>query len=168
VVEHTLNILFLPGLHSDSAPSAHSSSSFSLSTNPSQHPTAPSLPLPMTSFSVPSPFHLKMHIMTRLSFNEQGRITHHRDFWDIKDVLGLVPGLGLAQWISSRLAARGLGLISRYLSGDATPAESGPLSRSRLHSYLPLHPDSLDQTRAQSHAGSEWGEGDIESAPSCT
>jgi hypothetical protein len=51
--------------------------------------------------------------MTRLSFNEQGRVTHHRDFWDVKDVLGLVPGLTLAQWMGTRLAAKGFSFASR-------------------------------------------------------
>jgi hypothetical protein len=51
--------------------------------------------------------------MTRLSFNEQGRVTHHRDFWDVKDVIGLVPGLTLAQWMGTRLAAKGLSFASR-------------------------------------------------------
>ena len=55
--------------------------------------------------------------MTRLSFNEQGLITHHRDIWDVKDVLGLVPGISLAQWIGSRLAAQSLTLAARILSG---------------------------------------------------
>ena len=32
----------------------------------------------------PSPFHLKLPIITRLAFNEAGKITHHRDFWDVK------------------------------------------------------------------------------------
>ncbi|KII94651.1 hypothetical protein PLICRDRAFT_127735, partial [Plicaturopsis crispa FD-325 SS-3] len=91
VVEHTLNILLLPGIHSD------------------RH----TLLIPGTRIGVPSPLHLQLHIMTRLSFNEQGRITHHRDLWDVKDVLGLVPGVSLAQWITGRLAASGLSFAAR-------------------------------------------------------
>ena len=100
--------------------------------------------------------------MTRLSFNEQGRITHHRDFWDVKDVLGLVPGVGLAQWISSRLVAQGLSMISRFLTGDSVAADTKPLTRSRSHSYFHSYPDSVDRTQPQSLAGSDWGEGDLE------
>ena len=47
-------------------------------------------------------------MITKLTFNEQGRITHHRDFWDLKDVVGLLPGAHAAQYVTSRLAARGL------------------------------------------------------------
>ena len=162
VVEHTLNILFLPGLHQDAHSSAHhSSSTVSLPSSSSPHHSAPSLPLPMTSFSIPSPFHFRLHIMTRLSFNEQGRITHHRDFWDIKDVLGLVPGLGLAQWITSRLTARGLSMISRFILGESVPTDK-PFTRTRSHSYFHSYPESVDQTQPQSYAGSDWGDGDLE------
>jgi hypothetical protein len=84
------------------------------------HPVEPGLRLLGTSASVPSPLHLQLHIITRLSFNEQGRITHHRDFWDMKDMLGLIPGLSLAQWISSRLVARSLGFVAQMLNGRST------------------------------------------------
>lgn len=46
-------------------------------------------------------------------FNEQGKITRHRDFWDVKDLLGLVPGVSLAQWIGTRLAGTGLSYLLR-------------------------------------------------------
>ena len=58
--------------------------------------------------------------MSRLSFNEQGRITHHRDYWDVKDVIGLVPGVPLAQWVGTRLAGLGLSYISRLLPSGGT------------------------------------------------
>ncbi|KAJ7865692.1 hypothetical protein B0H13DRAFT_2067523 [Mycena leptocephala] len=116
IVEHTLNILVLPGIHREgnyrAQPSsdsliANSAASYGLS-----HPNSPGLPIPGTSLTVPSPFHFQLHIITRLSFNEQGRITHHRDFWDVKDVMGLVPGASLAQWIGTRLAAKGLTYVA--------------------------------------------------------
>ena len=125
IVEHTINVLILPGIHHDTTRLAHTatpSSSISL-TDPNQfptpHPTSPALPIPLTSLTLPfpSPLHLQLRIMTRLSFNEQGLITHHRDIWDVKDVLGLVPGISLAQWIGSRLAAQSLTLAARILSG---------------------------------------------------
>jgi hypothetical protein len=51
---------------------------------------------------------ISLPVHTRLSFNDSGRITHHQDIWDVKDVMNLVPGVGVAQWIGSRLMARGL------------------------------------------------------------
>jgi len=130
IVEHTVNILFLPGLHSDRMRHTHiagSSSSLSI-TEPNSthlslgnhyatpHPTDPQLPIPGTGLGIPSPLHLQLHILTRLSFNEQGRITHHRDIWDVKDVLGLVPGASLAQWIAARLAAQSLTFAARLFT----------------------------------------------------
>ncbi|KAJ7102673.1 hypothetical protein C8R43DRAFT_1166438, partial [Mycena crocata] len=112
IVEHTLNILVLPGIHRDSHYRTQSASDSlitqSVLSQIASHPNAPGLPIPGTSLTVPSPFHFQLHIITRLSFNEQGRITNHRDFWDVKDVFGLVPGVSLAQWIGTRLAAKGL------------------------------------------------------------
>ncbi|KAH8096714.1 hypothetical protein BXZ70DRAFT_975122 [Cristinia sonorae] len=131
VVEHTLNILLLPGLHpatflpSGAATPDHlrSSTSTDLSVphhsyaNPDQH-TAIGVRV-----TIPSPLHLKLPIMTRLSFNDAGRITYHRDLWDVKDLLGLVPGMTLTQWITGRLMAQGIrGLvgIGRSVFGGAT------------------------------------------------
>jgi hypothetical protein len=47
-------------------------------------------------------------VHTRLSFNDSGRITYHQDIWDVKDVLCLVPGVGIMQWVASRVLAHGL------------------------------------------------------------
>lgn len=125
IVEHTLNILLLPGIHRE-GPISHGASSDSLisaHSSPFLHSNkpfiTPSLPIPGTSLSIPSPLHCKLHIFTRLSFNEQGRVTHHRDIWDVKDVMGLVPGVSLAQWIGTRLSASGLSYISRFLPRKA-------------------------------------------------
>ncbi|PPQ63161.1 hypothetical protein CVT24_005801 [Panaeolus cyanescens] len=125
IVEHTLNILLFPGIHCE-GPTSHrirlSGESISSSTNspmfPSQTPQflTPSLPIPGTSLSFPSPLHCKLRIITRLSFNEQGLVTHHRDIWDVKDVMGLVPGVALGQWIATRIAAVGLSYISRLMT----------------------------------------------------
>jgi len=78
-------------------------------------PISPALPIPGTSLTVPSPLHFKLRIITRLSFNEQGLVTHHRDIWDVKDVIGLVPGVSLAQWIGTRLAAVGLSYAAKFV-----------------------------------------------------
>ncbi|KAI0375932.1 hypothetical protein BV20DRAFT_959993 [Pilatotrama ljubarskyi] len=120
MVEHTLHMLILPGLHSISPASSPSSSRVPTadSTKPlllTDHTNAPSPQLHHAnlSFWPPSPFHLKLPIITRLSFNDAGKITHHRDFWDVKDLLGLVPGMTLVQWVSSRLAAQSIrGIVS--------------------------------------------------------
>lgn len=37
-----------------------------------------------TQAPAPSIFHLALPIITRLSFNDAGKITQHRDFWDVK------------------------------------------------------------------------------------
>ena len=91
MVEHTLHILILPGLHSYTQPGPADSSvvPVSESTMSLLLPDASSAPPlryghPELSFWPPSPFHLKLPIITRLSFNEAGKITHHRDFWDVK------------------------------------------------------------------------------------
>lgn len=135
IVEHTLNILLLPGIHregtishrvnvsSDSLVSAHGSN-FMHSHKPF---TTPSLPIPGTSIALPSPLHRKLRIITRLSFNEQGLVTHHRDIWDVKDVMGLLPGVSLAQWIGTRLTATSLSYISRLLPYSA-PLDHDPES----------------------------------------
>lgn len=34
--------------------------------------------------SIPSPLHLRLPITSRLSFNDAGKITYHRDIWDVK------------------------------------------------------------------------------------
>ncbi|KAJ7055010.1 hypothetical protein C8F01DRAFT_994690 [Mycena amicta] len=135
IVEHTLNILILPGIHREGrfrgqpstdslltnsstppSPLAQGQHPTPVATHAQAHPhlTAPALSIPGTALSIPSPLHFQLHIITRLSFNEQGHITHHRDFWDVKDVLGLVPGVSLAQWIGTRLAAKGIAYAASY------------------------------------------------------
>ncbi|KAG2338012.1 hypothetical protein BDR05DRAFT_969610 [Suillus weaverae] len=123
IVEHTLNILLFPDLHmgfkmpkslslrtSESTPANEAVHELSLVV-----PTTPSLPVPGTPFAVPSPLHIQLHVITRLSFNEQGRITYHRDVWDMRDVIGLVPGMRIAQWILGRAGAWGLSWIAKRL-----------------------------------------------------
>lgn len=154
IVEHTLHILFLPGIHCE-GPLSHSMSSDALSppetplhsASASQLPppfVIPSLPIPGTSLSLPSPLHSKLRIMSRLSFNEQGLITHHRDFWDVKDVMALVPGVSLAQWVGTRLAANGLSHIARLLPRRASEATS----TTKQSSCQPYACDKQDLERA--------------------
>lgn len=138
IVEHTLHILLLPGLHSPAThhpmvaatqPEAPSTRTLSLSSNQLQQVAYHST-LGM-DLSLPSPFHLRLPITSRLSFNDAGKITHHRDLWDVKDLLGLLPGMSLAQWISGRLVAqgiRGIACLGRSLlwssPNDGTSARS--------------------------------------------
>jgi len=152
IVEHTVNVLFLPGLHSDRTRPKHSAATSSLipdssSTQlllenqyPPPHPSDPRISIPGTGLGVPSPLHLQLHILTRLSFNEQGRITHHRDIWDVRDVLGLVPGVSLAQWIGARLAATSLTFAARLFTGRGKTARS---LKTHAGAYAPEDLDSL-------------------------
>ncbi|RPD66888.1 hypothetical protein L226DRAFT_529295 [Lentinus tigrinus ALCF2SS1-7] len=115
MVEHTLHILILPGLHphtymsseGSAASSSESMMSLLLPSSANANPSMRNRHLGM-SFWPPSPFHLKLPIITRLAFNDADKITHHRDFWDVKDLLGLLPGMTLVQWVSGRLAAQGI------------------------------------------------------------
>lgn len=123
IVEHTLHVLFLPSLHKEQAshtfPHADEHSR-QLSTTPyfdSSLLASISYPQPKLSIAgikLPTPMHLQLRVLTRLSMNEQGRITHHRDFWDVKDLLGLVPGVSLAQWVATRVAGYSLSVLGRF------------------------------------------------------
>lgn len=149
IVEHTLNILLLPGLHAErylghmnaahpyaltsetqrNTPSRSLHVSFSSVSGP-QQPSVPTLTVPGIGVALPSPLHLQLHVFTRLSFNEQGRIIHHRDVWDMKDLVGLFPGGMLSQWVASRLAARALSAVSR-LGAWVSDENRGELMGSR-------------------------------------
>jgi len=137
VIEHTFNILILPGLHSDrfaatgagrfahpdtpmssslALPSAHGSS---LHPSTYIHPSDPAISVPLLNFMLPSPLHLQLHVITRLRFNDSGHITHHRDFWDAKDLVSLLPGGNIAQWVSARVVGGALSSMSRVLGISA-------------------------------------------------
>ena len=139
IVEHTLNILLLPGIHCESAISHRTSTDplVNIHSSPmvgSNHHffATPSLPIPGTSLSFPSPLHLQLRIITRLSFNEQGLVTYHRDFWDVKDLIGMLPGMTLAQWLGTRIAAVGLSYLSRFLPNNDDSKCSGDSARRSL------------------------------------
>ena len=59
--------------------------------------------------------------MTRLCFNEQGQITYHRDVWDFRDVVQLIPGARVVLWIMARAGAWGLGWISQKVCSKVDP-----------------------------------------------
>jgi len=168
IVEHTLNILFLPGLHSDDTvrphglnlPTSDSLEHYAgLSEDSDMRIAEPKISL--VGIPLPSPLHFKLHIMTRLSLNEQGRIIHHRDFWDVKDLFGLVPGVSLTQWISTRLAGYSLAALSRvgsWVFGKGDVAESsGDLEtgrRSRSNTELTQAAAYARHVRMHAHASS--------------
>jgi hypothetical protein len=149
-VEHTLNILLLPGLHAErylghmnaahpyaltsdaqrNTPSRSLHVSFSSVGGP-QQPSLPTLTVPGIGVALPSPLHLQLRVFTRLSFNEQGRIIHHRDVWDLKDLVGLVPGGMLSQWVASRLAARALSAVFRVGAWVSDEKRGGLMESSR-------------------------------------
>ncbi|EJU06502.1 hypothetical protein DACRYDRAFT_44494 [Dacryopinax primogenitus] len=68
MLEQTLHILFLPEWHTSTG---RPSSTNSLVHHPGDN----------TGLS--SPFHFQLHVITRLQFNEGGRIAMHRDFWGV-------------------------------------------------------------------------------------
>jgi hypothetical protein len=101
MLEQTLHFLFLPELHTAAG---QPTSTDSLVRNPRDSASTVSLlstaaalghatiPLPKLKLptlwgsrgeerTLPSPLHFQLHVITRLQFNESGRITHHRDFW---------------------------------------------------------------------------------------
>jgi len=153
IVEHTLNILLLPGIHSErcsshmnaahtyaftsdpprNSPSRSLHVSFSSANGPLLPQSVPTLTVPGIGLALPSPLHLQLHVFTRLSFNEQGRIIHHRDVWDLKDLVGLVPGGLLSQWVASRLVAQVLSTICRLGAwvSDEKRGEADGSSRKR-------------------------------------
>ncbi|KAF8434534.1 hypothetical protein L210DRAFT_3553144 [Boletus edulis BED1] len=122
-VEYTLNILFFPDLHTTyripkilvlhRPPPSPADSQLSLSV-----PSSPSLPIPGTPCSMPSPLHFQLPVMTRLCFNEQGQITYHRDIWDFRDVVRLIPGVRVVLWIVARAGAWGLSWISQKVCSN--------------------------------------------------
>ena len=91
IVEHTLHVLLLPSFHSAASrqtmpPDAHSeaSSSRALSLSSSSLQQAAYHSTLGMDLSVLSPLHLRLPITSRLSFNDAGKITYHRDIWDVK------------------------------------------------------------------------------------
>lgn len=151
IIEHTLHILFLPGIHHDDVDQRFPTEPSNSLVNPTHDyptfppcppPSSPWLPIPGTSHSVPSPFHFKLHIVTRLSFNEQGLVTHHRDIWDVRDVLGLMPGASLAQWIGTRITASGLSYVSRIWSRGGSKDFTTRSADTAEHHAKPLDPDN--------------------------
>lgn len=124
VIEHTLHILFLPNLHSfvpgnsteaqraSLSPSTSSLSFHGSASTPPHHVSSPALHLGGI-FTLPSsPLHLQLRIITKLTFNEQGRVSYHRDFWDARDLIRMLPGGRPAMWVWTRLVARGLSTVS--------------------------------------------------------
>ncbi|GBE79808.1 hypothetical protein SCP_0210090 [Sparassis crispa] len=141
IVEHTLHIVLLPGLQSSDAAVSHpvpsNASDLSISFPAPSYSHQPSAQIDLRDILYqlqPSPFHLRLPLITRLSFNDAGKITHHRDYWDVKDLLNLIPGMTLAQCIASRIFAqsiRGVVCASRLLVGSPLPSTKIGLGKSQ-------------------------------------
>lgn len=131
-MEHIVHLLFLPGLHSiedaseagggrgPRTPGPDASSDSLVSSLGLGHPPAkqqalsppprpPRIWLHVWRVHSPlSPLHFQLRVTSRLSFNDGGKITRHRDLWDVKDlVLALLPLLKPLFWIG----ARAVGLV---------------------------------------------------------
>lgn len=123
-----MHLLFLPGMHTtdgESGRSAGAESLESLAVAVTSPDASRSSLLSNLSYNLPprhqphakarlnvwclnllpfSPLHFKLRVTSRLSFNDAGRITRHRDLWDAKDlVLALVPLLKPIFWIWARI-----------------------------------------------------------------
>ncbi|KAF8528843.1 hypothetical protein BU17DRAFT_79998 [Hysterangium stoloniferum] len=139
MVEHTLHVLLLPGIHagrlggrlhhlSTSETSLDTPSACRLYSIPHfQISSEPSLAIPNTQLSWPSPFYFQLRMISRLEFNGE-RVAYHRDIWDVKDLVALVPGAKVAQYVGTRLAARALatiGNVGTWLWGRQTGVPDG-------------------------------------------
>lgn len=125
VVEHIVHVLFLPGLHNCDRDRQHARSSstdsllyshvaggtLSLTSQSSVHLN---WPLGSTITRGWSPFHFRLRLTTRLTFNDAGRVVHHRDLIDVKDLIQGFPGGTAFQWIASTFAAQSLSILSRF------------------------------------------------------
>ncbi|KAH7343382.1 hypothetical protein B0J17DRAFT_642170 [Rhizoctonia solani] len=68
--------------------------------------------------------HRSVRMHTILSFNEQGRITHHQDTCDLRELLYLIPGGHAVQFVTTRFTAMGLAGLSRLGSVLSRSADS--------------------------------------------
>lgn len=140
-------MLFLPGLHGSG--NVRQQRGRSLSNESSLY----SYPLTSSTASVGrssinsgwSPFHIRMRVTTRLLFNDAGRVVHHRDLIDLRDLIRGFPGGTLFQWLTSTVAAQSLSLFSRLLIGhrsrkeDSESSDSHPTgSRYSIQNISPL------------------------------
>lgn len=77
-----------------------------------------------------SPFHFRLRVVTRLTFNDAGRVVHHRDLIDVKDLIKGFPGGTAFQWIAFTFAAQNLSMLlwffvdrtreSEFVTNDVT------------------------------------------------
>ncbi|KAF8605296.1 hypothetical protein BDV93DRAFT_521631 [Ceratobasidium sp. AG-I] len=68
--------------------------------------------------------HRRVRVHTILSFNEQGRITHHQDVCDLRELLYLIPGGHALQSLTTRFTAIGLAGLSRLSAALSVSAET--------------------------------------------
>lgn len=156
-----MHIVLLPQLHTMATPGAdHHPSSPTLDVvstaslhsslfAAAQQPAQPVLSLAGGRVQLPSPLHFKLRVTTRLSFNEAGRITRHRDTWDVRDFIALAPGMGTVQAVTTRLAGFALSAAAWAL-GHENPAHRGGVRP--LRASLP-DPASSKQARDDNFLG---------------
>ena len=106
-LEHRFHLLVLPGLHGQS--SLNRSTLGGLRTSSHFRTSAR---LKFLGF-LPSPFHFRLRVTSRFSFNDAGRVTYHRDLWDVKDIAQmLVPWSRPFIFVVTRIAGFLLGLLA--------------------------------------------------------
>ncbi|KZT60193.1 hypothetical protein CALCODRAFT_492778 [Calocera cornea HHB12733] len=181
MLEQTLHFLFLPEWHTASG---QPSSTDSLVPNPRDSTSTvslmstaaalgqatvppPKLKLPSLwgqkgeERTLPSPMHFQLHVITRLQFNERGRIAKHRDFWDIRDLTdAVVPLSPMIGWFTRRLLAYNLLAIAWLFSLI-------PSLPPRAFPSLPPHPSyaTLPTTGAHTRTSTWTGLGAGDSSP---
>ncbi|CUA69101.1 hypothetical protein RSOLAG22IIIB_03779 [Rhizoctonia solani] len=110
--------------------------------------------------------HRSVRMHTILSFNEQGRITHHQDICDLRELLYLIPGGHAVQFVTTRFAAIGLAGLSRLGSvfsrstdsmWDVSHADPGPqpdnVAKRRMNASEPGNVFGMSHSqREYSHA----------------
>jgi len=107
-MEHIVHFLLLPDIHS-STPHPTDNSADSLDIHNTDEPH-----IKFLGAELRSPLHFTLRVLTLLSFNDSGKITSHRDIWDIKEVIkAIVPLARPTLWITSRLGGHGLAAFSR-------------------------------------------------------
>lgn len=99
-----------------------------------------------------------VRVHTILSFNEQGRITHHQDICDLRELLYLIPGGHAVQSVTTRFAAIGLAGLSRL---------GTVLSRSAGNTWQSPHvdPDNVAKCRLNASDSSGMSHRECSHAP---
>ncbi len=148
-LEHKFHLLVLPGLHDQS--SLRRSTLGGLRTSSHFRTSAR---LKWFSF-LPSPLHFRLRVTSRFTFNDAGRVTYHRDLWDIKDIAQmLIPWSRPFIFIITRIAGFLLWILAISLAWgtsarwkDESGGELGSMSEPQVDE------DELHRRQAFSRVG---------------